>query len=368
MWYAIFAGMFAALLVGIGYLGARLGRASLALKIAGGSRGKRWLIGLLPVILLSVIGYGSLGMINTAIVIVHTLCIWLLLEGANKILEKIRGKKTEYDRFILAALVILILYFIWAWYGAHHIQATRYTVKTEKNVENLRVVQISDSHLGTTFDGEGFARAVQLVQAEDPDVVVITGDFVDDDTMKNDMVRACEALGTLRTRYGVYFVFGNHDKGYYNNQRRGYNAADLIKELEKNGVVVLEDEIVTLGEDYYLVGRQDKSEELLYGRKSMEELTSDLDDARYQIVLDHQPSDFAAQKETGVDLVLAGHTHGGQFFPINYLGELTGLNDMTYGIRRNGGTTFEVSSGISDWAIKFKTGCISEHVVLEIGQ
>ena len=67
-----------------------------------------------------------------------------------------------------------------------------------------------------------------------------------------------------------------------------------------------------------------------------------------------------------MDLVFSGHTHGGQFFPINYLGEWTGLNDKTYGLYHSGNTDFIVTSGISDWAIKFKTGCVSEFVIMDI--
>ncbi|MDO4649781.1 MAG: metallophosphoesterase, partial [Eubacteriales bacterium] len=257
--------------------------------------------------------------------------------------------------------------FGYGWYEAHHIIATRYQVETQKAVEPLHLVQITDSHLGATFDGEGFAQAIERIQSENPDVVVITGDFVDDDSSREDMMRSCEALKTLETKYGVYFVFGNHDKGYYNNERRGYDADDLILELEKNGVTVLQDEKVLLGDSYELIGRQDRSEED-FGRTraSMEELVSESNPEKYQIVLDHQPNDFENQEKTGVDLVLSGHTHGGQFFPINRLGEWFGLNDMTYGIRKNGNTTFEVSSGISDWAIKFKTGCKAEYVVIDI--
>ena len=84
------------------------------------------------------------------------------------------------------------------------------------------------------------------------------------------------------------------------------------------------------------------------------------------IVLDHQPHDYDAQTAAGVDLVLSGHTHGGQLFPVNYMGEWTGENDKTYGLEKREHTNFIVTSGISDWAIKFKTGCKSEYVVINI--
>ena len=251
---------------------------------------------------------------------------------------------------------------------AHHVWHTGYTLATDKNVGSLRLIQFADSHVGTTFSGEEFAAHVQAMQAEHPDVVVVTGDYVDDDTSKEDMIAACQALGTLKTTYGVYYAFGNHDKGYYGSEYRGYSGDDLIAELEKNNVTVLQDETVLLGEQVYLIGRQDRSEERAGDRASMKELVSGLDPQKYTIVLDHQPHDYEAQEEAGVDLVLSGHTHGGQLFPVNYVGEWTGENDKTYGLEKKGNTNFIVTSGISDWAIRFKTGCKSEFVIVDIQQ
>ena len=98
----------------------------------------------------------------------------------------------------------------------------------------------------------------------------------------------------------------------------------------------------------------------------MEELTAELDDSRYQIVLDHQPNDQQAQQLCGVDLVLSGHTHGGQMIPIGWIGEAMGANDQTYGLERRGNTCFIVNSGLSDWAIPCKTGTMSEFGVIDI--
>ena len=98
----------------------------------------------------------------------------------------------------------------------------------------------------------------------------------------------------------------------------------------------------------------------------MDVFGSALDSNKYSIVLDHQPSDYDAQEAAGVDLVLSGHTHGGQLFPFNYMGYWTGLDDKTYGLEKRTNTNFIVTSGISDWAIKFKTGCKSEYVVIDV--
>ena len=82
--------------------------------------------------------------------------------------------------------------------------------------------------------------------------------------------------------------------------------------------------------------------------------------------MDHQPSDYDNEAATAADLVVSGHTHGGQFFPITRVGEYIGVNDRTYGYEKRNGTEFIVTSGISDWALYFKTGTKSEYVIIDI--
>ena len=84
------------------------------------------------------------------------------------------------------------------------------------------------------------------------------------------------------------------------------------------------------------------------------------------IVLDHQPVEYDKEADTKVDLVLNGHTHGGQLFPFNQVGKWIKANDLVYGHEKRKNTDFIVTSGISDWAIKFKTGTKSEFVIINI--
>ena len=185
----------------------------------------------------------------------------------------------------------------------------------------------------------------------------------DDDTSREDMIGACSALGKLETKYGVFFVYGNHDRGYYSEEAKGWKNSEFRKCLAESGVTVLEDESYLVDERFYIVGRRDRS----FGvRDSAEDLMRDLDTDKYVIMLDHQPYDFDAEAEAGADLVLCGHTHGGQFIPINHVGEWMGENCLRYGHERRQNTDFIVSSGISNWSFKFKTGCFSEYCVIDI--
>ncbi|MCM1257008.1 MAG: metallophosphoesterase [Roseburia sp.] len=362
MWALIFGSIFLGSVLGMIYLSGRFAKFAVIQKYAGGRKIRGFLFGFLPVLLI-LLGTGiSLGTINAMIIILHLMGIWFLCDVVSMLVEK--GRKEKFEKYYagVAAMAITVVYLALGWYLAHHVWRKAYILETEKQVGNFRIVQFADSHVGSTFSGEGFAEKVRAMESEHPDIVVITGDYVDDDTTKEDMVLACQALGNLKTTYGVYYVFGNHDKGYYGSEYRGYSGDDLIAELEKNHVTVLQDETVLIDDRFYLIGRQDRSERQ---RASMEELTAGLDN-KYCIVLDHQPYEYAEQTAAGVDLVLSGHTHGGQMFPINHMGELTGVDAKTYGLEERGDTNFIVTSGISDWAIQFKTGCKSEYVVVDI--
>ena len=319
-----------------------------------------WLLALLPVAACA--AFCWINVYAAVIVFLHLVLFWLLCDFAAFLVQK-RTKKERRPSFAgTAAMIITVIYLGFGWFFAHHVFRTDYTFRTEKKLGgSLRIAEIADSHLGITLDGEDFAREMQKVQAAEPDVVVIVGDFVDDDTRKADMEIACRALGDLRATYGVYFVFGNHDKAYFNY--RDFTSEDLRSALSENGVVILEDEAVLIDGRFYLIGRQDRS---VPDRADMETLTEGLYSDMYQIVLDHQPNDYADESAAEVDLVLSGHTHGGHIFPAGVIGRLIGANDRVYGTEVRGKTTFLVTSGISGWAIPFKTGTISEFVIIDV--
>ena len=304
------------------------------------------------------------GIWNGMIVFIHLLLLWLICEGIFRLAAVLLKKPFVGYRAGIAAVCVTICYLAAGFYAVHHVWRTAYTFETEQSLglPSLRIVGFSDSHVGTTFHADRFNEFVAQMNAEQPDLVVIVGDFVDDSTGYADMAESCRALGQLKTKYGVYYVFGNHDKGYYGNHR-GYGEEELIKNLQENNVTVLQDDVVPITANAVLCGRQDAERK---SRMSMEELTGNFGDDIFSIVLDHQPNDYAAQAAAGAGLVISGHTHGGQFFPIIHAGEWISANDMTYGTKQIGQTRFIVSSGISNWAFRFKTGCISEYFVIDL--
>ena len=305
-----------------------------------------------------------------AVCLLHLTLFWLLSDLVFALIRRLRHAAFKRYWAGVAALILSVAWLSMGWVQANCVWRKDYTISTDKEVGSLRVALLSDSHMGTTFHAEGFARHLQRVQAQQPDIVVMVGDFVDESTTRADRMAACQALGQMDAPYGVYFVFGNHDKNNYAGEGRAYTGEELTAALEENGVTVLEDETVLIDDRFYLIGRQDASEAVEHrgGRASMAELTQNLDKSKFSIVLDHQPRDYASQAESGMDLVLSGHTHGGQLIPLVQLMKIPGMSgdNNVYGLQSRDQTRFIVSSGISDWALLFKSGCRSEYLIIDI--
>lgn len=368
MWYAIIGSIIAVVISGAVYISFRAAHFSFLNRLTGGRRWLGRLIGFALLTAFTGILWLVWGMMNALICVVHLVVIWIICDMIALIAGRFRRRRRRrVYRAGAAAIFITVVYLAVGFFLDHHVFVKHYEFETDKLDGDVRIVQITDSHIGATFHADKFAEYISDINELEPDAVVVTGDFVDDYTTREDMLAGCDALGGVRAKYGVFFVYGNHDKGYFSESSRGWTGAEMEKRLNENGVVILRDEARLIDGRFYIVGRRDRSEG---GRGTLRltasELMSGVDRSKYTVVLDHQPHDFEAEAEAGADLVLCGHTHGGQFIPINYVGEWIGENDLRYGHEKRQNTDFIVSSGISNWAFKFKTGCNSEYVVIDI--
>lgn len=362
MWIAIFGAVLIGCVASIIFLIRQIHWFTPIQKLAVKHRGLSWAVsfGLFSLT-------GLLCLINVwamAIGLLHLALFWFICFEVAAVVRKLRHAERKGCPEGVIAILMTAVYLCYGWYSAHHIVITHYDLESPTKLcedGSLRIAEIADLHLGITLDGAEFSQQMSRIKSQEPDIIVVTGDFVDDDSNREDMLRACKALGDAKPALGTYFILGNHDPGYGNY--RDFTVDELLSELEKNGVTVLTDETVMVNDRFYLTGRRDAYDG---ERASMEELCSGLDRSRYHIVLDHQPNDFAAEAEAKADLVLSGHTHGGHLLPAGYIGLLIGANDRVYGYEQRGRTNFIVSSGISGWAIPFKTGTVSEIVVIDI--
>ena len=150
--------------------------------------------------------------------------------------------------------------------------------------------------------------------------------------------------------------------------KKGYPS--FVTELKKNNVNVLEDRAVEIGDDYVLIGRKDEGDS---SRKTLEKIIaiSKIDTTgKKVIVLDHRPhylKNISESTGVKVDLMLSGHTHGGQIFPVNVVYKLLSRpGDMVYGMSKINDTYFIVSSGASSGMVPMKNMVRNEIVIIDI--
>ncbi|MGH9413472.1 MAG: metallophosphoesterase [Terriglobales bacterium] len=163
----------------------------------------------------------------------------------------------------------------------------------------LRIAHLSDIHYGLFLSRESLLRVLELTQAQKPDLICITGDFVTQSAVFIDPVG--EMLGQLRAPLGVYAVLGNHDF------RAG--ADELTRVLRRQGLKVLRNQHRLLrhrGTQFQIAGIDDSRQ-----HPNVAEALGPTA-RRFTLLLAHNPMELGAAARCGVDLVLSGHTHGGQ--------------------------------------------------------
>lgn len=362
MWLVIFASVFLLFVFAIFYLVRRALRFGFSKKLYERNKALGILSAFWPVAVC--LPFLGVGYVAFAIAFLHLFLFWVITDLVA-LLACRAFKKENVKRYVngFLALGLAAIYLTYGWIMAHTVLRTDYVLNTEKSLagDTLRVAAIADLHAGVTLDGEAFLKECERINQTEPDLVLVCGDFVDDETSREDMIASCAALGSLKTAYGVYFVYGNHDRGYFQNG--AFTSEELYQNLTKNGVRVLSDGVVSLADGITVIGRENASKK---GRKTASELMQGIDPSQYVIMLDHQPNDYDAIETAAPDLVISGHTHGGHIFPAGEIGLLMGANDALYGIETRGDTAFLVTSGISGWAIPFKTFTVSEFVVIDI--
>jgi len=227
------------------------------------------------------------------------------------------------------------------------------------DLEGYRIVQISDLHVGATIKQPFVQAVVDTVNGLDPDLIAFTGDVADGKVAS--LRGEVAPLALLRAREGKFFVSGNHE--YY------WDALGWLREVERLGFTVLTNahRVVQHGEGRLLIaGVTDTS-----GGRFVREHASDpvaaiagAPPVDVKILLAHQPRSAFAARAAGFDLQLSGHTHGGQYFPFNFLVRL--FQPFAYGLHRVKGMWLYVSRGTGYWGPPLRLGAPAEITVLEL--
>lgn len=257
-------------------------------------------------------------------------------------------------------------------WGAGHIFVTDYDIHVEKPCgerDSLKIVLTADLHLGYSIGIRHMENMVEKINAQNPDLVVIAGDIFDNEyDALEDPKRLAEVLSGIKSTYGVYACYGNHDikekllAGFTLGGRKEEKASDprMDSFLEDAKIHLLKDEGVLIDNAFYLYGRPDAKNPGLGIRErlSPRELTASMDKTLPIIVIDHQPKELEGLAEAGVDLDLCGHTHDGQMFPGNLLVSLMWENSCGY--LQKGGMHNIVTSGVGVFGPNMRVGTKSE--------
>ncbi|MDR0229529.1 MAG: metallophosphoesterase [Flavobacteriaceae bacterium] len=230
-----------------------------------------------------------------------------------------------------------------------------FTIQVDKVLKKpLKVVMLSDMHLGYAIERAELKSWVELINQEKADLVLIAGDVIDNSVSPLHYYQLEHILNKVESRLGTFSCLGNHE------YLAGLTGS--LHFLKEAGVHVMQDEVIYLEEENItLVGRDDKTNSR---RKGLKALTGEVDPTSLTILLDHQPYALNEAASCGVDLQLSGHTHRGQIWPVSYITDY--LFEQSHGYLKKEQTHYYVSSGIGIWGGRYRIGTKSEYAVITI--
>ena len=214
--------------------------------------------------------------------------------------------------------------------------------------KDYRIVMLSDLHLGFHNTRSDLARWVDVINSEQPDLILIAGDIIDISVRPLMEEKMAEEFHRLKAP--VYACLGNHEY---------YSGTPLAQQFYRDaGIHLLSDSSIVIDDAIVIIGRDDRSNR---NRRELSDLVGQADTSKFIFVLDHQPYALEQAEQCGVDFLLSGHTHRGQVWPISWITDA--IYECSWGSHQRGNTRYYVSSGMGIWGGKFRIGTQSEYVV-----
>ncbi|MDO9512295.1 MAG: metallophosphoesterase [Bacteroidales bacterium] len=220
------------------------------------------------------------------------------------------------------------------------------------------LVMASDLHLGTLVGKYRLGKLVDLIQSQNPDMVIFAGDVLDEDVGPAIRQNLGGLLSELNPPLGKWAITGNHE--YYGG------LGESLDFLKDNGVHVLMDTFKLIDNQFIILGRKDKESNRITGknRKEIHELLENIPEYLPIILLDHQPFGLQEIADAGIRLSLSGHTHHGQLWPFQYLTKK--IFELSHGLLKKQETYFYVSCGAGTWGPAVRTSSRPEIVRIQI--
>ncbi|MBP1531233.1 MAG: metallophosphoesterase [Bacteroidaceae bacterium] len=289
---------------------------------------------------------------STLIVILYLGMIFIALDLGR--LFHLVPRNWLYSNWMATACISLVMLVTFV-YGRIHYNNKVYVplwIDTKKSLpQDYKILMASDLHLGYHNGRKELARWVDIMNSEQPDLILIAGDIID--VSIRPLIEEDMASEFRRLKAPVYACLGNHE--YYSG------APQAVRFYKEAGIHLLVDKAVEALPGVVVVGRNDR---MYRKRKSPAELSQLTDRTKYTILLDHQPFDLNEAEQAGFDFQLSGHTHYGQVWPLSWVTNL--MYECAWGSHQRGQTHYYVSSGLGIWGGRFRIGTQSEYVVATI--
>ena len=294
---------------------------------------------------------------SSIMVMLYLVILFLVLDLGR--LVHLVPKSLLYHNWQSALGIFVLIFGIFLYGNLHYKNKVRVPLELKSYhplPHEYKVVMLSDLHLGYHNTREDFSRWVDLINAENPDFILIAGDIIDGSMRP--LIEENMAEGFHSLKAPVYACLGNHE--YYAGSPE---AQQFYKDA---GIRLLVDEAAVIDSSIVIVGRDDRTNMRRKPVKDLiESLTSSFSSEKlYTIVLDHQPYHLDRAEAAGVDFQLSGHTHRGQVWPISWITDA--IYECAWGSHQRGNTQYYVSSGIGIWGGKYRIGTQSEYVVATI--
>lgn len=252
----------------------------------------------------------------------------------------------------LVAVVLVAGIIGYGTWNALHPRVRHYDIAVAKpagSLQQLRVVMVSDIHMGNIVNGDRVLALVNKINSLNPDLVLLPGDLIDGDIGPFVRQNVPDILHMLKPKYGTFAAFGNHDY-------LGGDGEEAYRLLQEAGVTVLRDDFWKVDDSFYIVGRDDITGQRFSGtrRQELSTLLEGVDRSLPVLLMDHQPYRLEEAQEQGVDLQLSGHTHHGQLFPYNLITKK--IFEMDWGYLRKGDFQVIVTCGFGTWGPPVRLG------------
>ena len=290
---------------------------------------------------------------SSVIIMLYLVMVFLVLDAGR--LLHIVPKSLVHSNWQMAVGIFVFLFAVFLYGHLHYINKVRVPleIKSSKPLpREYKVVMASDFHLGYHNTRKDLAHWVDLMNAENPDFILIAGDIID--MSVRPLVEEGMAEEFRRLKAPVYACLGNHE--YYSGEPR---AKQFYHDA---GIRLLIDSAAVVDSTILIIGRDDR---MNFQRKPLEDLMASVGSSLpFTILLDHQPYHLDQTEKADIDFQLSGHTHRGQVWPITWITDA--IYEKSWGSYRRGNTQYYISSGLGIWGGKFRIGSQSEYIVATI--